>query len=276
MKSYTEKLHDELLGKLDELNRSYDPLMLSDPRLHLITQVINQIKEKLTTYSFKTEDDEVQYFKNCLPKMQSLYFYYKDKMDWDRIAVLGTDNARYTYHDRIFSQAENFRADNRTFCDYYRDGTNELDYFYFSRNSPANLEMHFDVRQIIDASTPPLHTELLAKFIAYTRLEFDSKKAISENEETLSPVKADRTTLKWTAKQIDIIELGYALKEANAFNDGNVSLNEIFKFFRDSFDMEIGNSSRLFQDLVRRKSSSPLFLDLLKKKLLQRIDTYLN
>jgi hypothetical protein len=242
----------------------------------MITNVIDQIKEKLTTHSFKNEEDEVYYFKHCLPKILSLYFYYKDKMEWDRIAVLGTDNARYTYHDRIFSQAEKFRVDNKTFCEYVRDGIRELDFFYFLRNSPVNLEVIYQVRRIIDATTPPLYSELLAKYIGYNRLEYDSKKIISENDEMLNPIKTGRTTLKWTAKQIDIIELGYALKEANAFNDGNVSLNEIFKFFRDSFGVDVGNSSRVFQDLVRRKSSSPLFLDFLKQKLLQRIDAYLN
>ena len=82
--------------------------------------------------------------------------------------------------------------------------------------------------------------------------------------------------LRWTAKQIDMIELGYALKEAKVFNEGNASLNEIFSFFSDSFGFETGNTSRIFQDIIRRKAGSPFFLDQLKQKLLHRIDNYLN
>jgi RteC protein len=275
MKSYTEKLHAELLAKLDGLNRNYDPLNLVDCRLQIIADTIDQIKEKLKKYQFKKTEEEAYYFKKVLPNTLSSYFYYQDKMEWDRIVRLGSNSSQYKYHDRIFSQAENFRTENMFFYDYCRGGGTDGDLVYFSRTSTINKERKYQPRMIIDPSTPPLYCELLAKYIAYSRLEFESKKFISENDETLNPVIGGRKTLKWTAKQIDIIELGYALKEANAFNDGNASLNEIFKFFRDSFDFEIGNSSRIFQDLVRRKSSSPFFLDFLKQKLLQRINTYL-
>ena len=229
MKSYTEKLHAELLAKLDELNRNYDPLNLVDCRLSIITGTIDQIKEKLKTHRFPTEEDEIHYFKKILPETLALYFYYADKMERDRIIRLDSNNCKYTFHDRIFSQAENFRAEQKNFYEYFRDGKTDMDNFYFLRISPINRETKYPVIRILHPSTPPLHCELLAKHIAYNRLEFESKIIISEEKETLSPFKTGHSKLKWTARQIDIVELGYALKEACAFNDGNASLNRDFQ-----------------------------------------------
>ena len=276
MKSYTEKQHAELLVELEELDRIYDPMIINDPRLFLITEAIDQIKQKLTKYSFKNDEEEVYYFKHILPKTLSLYFYYKDKMDWDCIAVVGRDHARYTYHDRIFSQAENFRTDNKTFCDYCRDGKSELDYFYFSRKSHANREISYDVRQITDASAPPIHTELLAKYIAYTRLEFESKKIIEGYDKSLPPINSTVTRLKWTGKNIELNELGNALFETGSFNDGKATKKEIFDYLGKVFEVKLGNHNRVFHDVINRKGSSTAFLDLLKEKLIARIDEMLN
>jgi hypothetical protein len=46
MKAYTEKLYRVLLSGLDKLNEQYDPQNLSDPRLGLIIETIDQIQEK--------------------------------------------------------------------------------------------------------------------------------------------------------------------------------------------------------------------------------------
>jgi hypothetical protein len=276
MKAFTEKMHNELLSKLDELDRNYDPIILTDPRLNIITDTIDQIKEKLKTHRFHIEEDEIHYFKKVLPETLALYFYYIDKMERDRIIRLDSDNCTYKFHDRIFSQAENFRTEHTIFYKYLRDGKTDMDNFYFLRTSPINKETKYPVIRILHPSTPPLHCELLAKHIAYNRLEFESKVIIAEVKETLSSLKTGQSKLKWTARQIDLIELGYALKEANAFNHGNASLNEIFRCFKNSFDFDTGSTSRIFQDIIRRKTDSPLFLDLLKQKLLERIDDFLN
>ncbi len=276
MKSYTENLHKELLSILDELDRNYDPLNLVDCRLQMITDVIEQIKEKLIKYQFKKAEDEVCYFKEILPNTLSLYFYYKDKMEWDRIVRLGTDNSRFKYHDRIFSQAEHFKTEHLIFYEYYRNGETKYDNIYFSRTSTINQECKYQVRMIIDPSTPPLYCELLAKHIAYNRLEYESKKIISGNDESLHPIKSTVKPLKWTGKNVELNELGNALFETGSFNYGEATKKEIFDYLEMVFDVKVGDPYRIFQDVIRRKGSCTVFLDLLKEKLMYRIDELLN
>ncbi|HEY2649480.1 MAG TPA: RteC domain-containing protein, partial [Puia sp.] len=81
---------------------------------------------------------------------------------------------------------------------------------------------------------------------------------------------------RWTGKQIDLIELGYALKETGSLNEGNASLKEIFEYLSEVFEVEPGNTSRLFQDIITRKTSQTAFIDLMKEKILKRIEDVLN
>lgn len=154
MKAYTEKLYRALLSELDKLNEQYDPQNLSDGRLGLIIETINQIEEKLKTRRFKNELDEVYFFKFILPPVLALYIYYSDKIEWDRIIRQGSPECRYKFIDRIYSQAETFRKDNSVFCNYSRDGKKELDHLYFCRNSPVNREIKYEIGRIIDPSSP--------------------------------------------------------------------------------------------------------------------------
>jgi hypothetical protein len=276
MKVFTEKLHNELLSKLDELDRNYNPQNLTDSRLYLIGTAIDKIKEKLKTWQFKCTEDEIHYFKNVFPKTLALYIYYSDKIEWDRINLQGSLECRYKLSDRLFLQAENFREENKVIYEYNRDERTDLDNLYFLRNSPLSRESGYQLINIIDSSSPPVHCKLIAMNIAYSRIENELKMIITEEQGKSSIIKSGKLILNWTGKQIDLIELGYGLFETGSFNNGNASRKDIFDYFEEVFDVDLGNTSSLFQDIVQRKTGSTTFLDIMRKKLLQRIDEFLN
>jgi len=274
MKVFTEKLHNELLSKLNELDKNYDPQNLTDPRLNLIAIAIDKIKVKLKTWQFKSTEDEIHFFKTVLPKTLSLYIYYSDKIEWDRINLQGSLECRYKLSDRLFLQAENFREEHKVIYEYNRDERTDLDKLYFLRNSPLNREPGYQLIQIMDPSSPPFQCRLLAMNIAYSRIENELKMIIAEEKGT-QPMKKSGKCI-WTGKQIDLIELGSGLYESGSFNNGNASRKDIFDYFEEVFDVDLGNTSSLFQDIVQRKTGTTKFLDQMKEKLLKRIDELLN
>ncbi|HEY8734041.1 MAG TPA: RteC domain-containing protein, partial [Puia sp.] len=265
MKSYTENLHNEILFKLDELDRNYNPQVLVDARLGIIADMIDQIKEELKSHQFTCKEDEVYYFKYILPSTLALYIYYSDKIQWDRIIRQGSPECQYKFIDRIYSQAETFRKDNHSFYVYYRDGKTELDNFYFLRNSPVNRETEYPVSRIIDPSSPPLHCGMLAMLIAYTRLEQELKLSISYNSEKSAPNVPEEDVLQWTGTKAGATELIYGLKRSGFINNGNVSLKRIKIWFEKTFNIDLGNTSKQFQELQRRKMSTGSIFDKLKE-----------
>lgn len=272
MKSYTEKLHTELLKKLDELNRNYEPQHLTDPRLKLITITIDQIKEKLKNYYFENEEDEIHYFKKVLPDTMALYLYYSDKIEWDRIVRLGSPECSYKFTDRIYLQAENFRRDYKNIYEYIRDEKSNLDKIYFLRTSPFNTESKYQLRQIIDPSSPPVHCELLAMNIAYSRLEHEMKTSLKENQDKTSLTSSNEDDLPWTGTKASATELIYALKHSGLIDNGNASLNKMKKWFEKAFSIELGNISKIFQDIQSRKMNNISVFDKLKEAFKKAID----
>ena len=276
MKSYTEKLHEELLSKLAEMDKNYNPNDLFDPRLSILITAIDQIKEKLLDHRFRSDEEEINYFKTVLPKTMALYIYYSERVEWDRIISLDSPERRYKFHDHIYSVAEDFRKEWVSLYEYYRDGKTHLDNLYFLRSSPFNRETRYSPGRIINPCSPPHHCVMLAVLLAYTRLEQEIKTTVSENKENVSPPRAGKVKLRWTGKQSELIELGYGLKEMGSFNNGAASLKDIFDGLGEAFDAETGNTSRLFQDIVGRKGSSTAYLDQMREKLRKRIDDLLD
>ncbi len=272
MKSYTEKLHEELLSKLQELDDHYDPLNLTDPRLKIITETVDQIKEKLKSHVFANTEDEVYYFKFVLAPTLALHTYYADKIEWDRIIRLGSPECRYRFHERVYTQAENFRKMHGTFLNYIRDGRKGLDHVYFLRTESKISDDSNNMAYIIDPSSPPFYCGVLATWIAYTKMELELKKAVREDPERPIQMKRGIRKLRWTGKQIELVELGYALHATGSFNDGKANLKDIFEFFEEAFEVDPGNTSRLFQDMLRRQTGYTTYLDMMIAKLHKRID----
>jgi hypothetical protein len=64
----------------------------------------------------------------------------------------------------------------------------------------------------------------------------------------------------------------YALQSAGSFNNGTVDLKELANHFQSYFNVDLGNYYRTFQDMRIRKINRTTFLDLLKGRLIQRMD----
>jgi hypothetical protein len=272
MKAFTEKLHNELLSKLNELDRNYDPLMLTDPRLSIITGTIDQIKEKLKTHHFENEEDEIHYFKKVLPETMALYIYYSDKIEWDHINRQGSPECSYRFTDRIYLQAENFRKEYKGIYEYNRDEKSHLDKIYFLRKSPINSECKYQLGQIIDPSSPPIHCELLSMNIAYSRLEHEMKMSLKENTDKNAPINLNEDNLSWTGTKASATELLYGLKRSGLINNGNVSQKKMTMWFEKTFSIDLGNTSKVFQEIQSRKMDNLSVFDKLKEAFKKAID----
>ena len=76
--------------------------------------------------------------------------------------------------------------------------------------------------------------------------------------------------LNWTLSKTDLIELIYALHSGGAFNKGTASIAQIARFFENVLQIQLGNTSMTFQEILRRKDSTA-FLERLKGKLEEHI-----
>jgi hypothetical protein len=272
MMDFTKKLHEDLLSKLTELDRSDICENLADPRLSLICQSIEQIRKKLKNHKFPNEMDEIHYFKSVLPCTLSLMIYYTDKIEWNRILRRDSTEIIREFYERAFKKINNFRKENKIFYEYCRNGKTHLDSIYFLRNSPMNMETIDQMESLRDPSCPTIHCAMVATFLAHMKQEEEMYMAMTIRKNGASLNANENKTLQWTGKIIDLIELGSALHENKAFNKGNVSQKEMFEYLAKVFRVDVGNIYRQFQDLRMRKTGYTKYLDLLAQQLRKRID----
>ena len=77
--------------------------------------------------------------------------------------------------------------------------------------------------------------------------------------------------LIFTAPKVCLIELGYALKAHGSFNNGNAPVNKIIRALEQMTGIDLGNTSRSFQEIRARKMGLTKYLDALKTSLTERM-----
>ncbi len=273
MLEFAQKLHDELLLELDSQNENHNIKSFSpDQRLSLILASIDRLKEKLKSYEFLSEEDEVYFFKKLLPLFLSLHLYYKEKFDLQSIELFGTPQLRNGYFERLFIRIEDFFNENAEFLKYYRSGKTYLDKYYFLRNSSFQQE-HMDLlTSLIDPSCCTIYSIKVANILTYSKLERDIRNIfLGEKDEGL-PLTNNKTKLEWTDTKAGLVELIYSLKAKGAFNNGKAGLKNITEYFENMFSVRLGNTSRSFQEILSRKTGYTQYIDKLRDNLNSRID----
>jgi RteC protein len=80
--------------------------------------------------------------------------------------------------------------------------------------------------------------------------------------------------LVFTAPKVYLNELGYAMKAHGSFNNGNAPVHKILSALEKMANVDLGNTSRTFQQILARKMGYTKYLDSLKLSLNERIDDF--
>ena len=97
------------------------------------------------------------------------------------------------------------------------------------------------------------------------------EKGLRKKDFFRSPVQA-RSSICWTGKIVDLVELLYALDTCNCINNGEIGVEELAEALSKIFGVEIKNCFSAYIDMKRRKADSrTYFLDELREKLNRRM-----
>ena len=77
--------------------------------------------------------------------------------------------------------------------------------------------------------------------------------------------------LQWTGTQVEFVELVYSLNDAGSINNGNISLKEQFALMGETFNLQIKDYYRYFNDITHRTGDCTIYLNKLKRVLMQHL-----
>ena len=277
MIDFTQKLHEDLLQKLEAMNELNDSKkMTPDPQLQLILETIDQIKQKLKRYNFDSEEEEIYFFKNLLPEFLSLFIYYSEKAAIKCSERIGTEQSKIEYLDQLFLKMDYFFKANTDFFNYYRFGKTRFDNYYFLRNT-SSYNDHLDLPAfMMDESFCTIYSWKVATINAYARVEKEIRFHSNENNQSLKNgegnPESESLGLEWTDSKRGLTELIYSLQEQGCFNNGRADVKTITLGFEKAFSVKLGNTSSTYQQLLSRKKGTSSYLTRLQEKFEQRIN----
>ncbi|AEA43681.1 RteC domain-containing protein [Fluviicola taffensis] len=248
--------------------------------LELSQKFLRQIKKELVDAKFSIEVDEIEFFRELKPRMHAQVYYFKSLLSAEQNFPIGTDKIKKQFLNKHLERFHIFFEENKDFIRYYRSGQTHLDSVYFVRqNAHLHKNMEHDFSEI-DFRWNTGYDLILAKCMAYEKLELHIKNELARIEKyddiMASPFNsfvAPKSKLKWTDSKTALVELGYALHANGSINNGNADLKTVMNTLQEMFQVELGDYYKIYHEIKSRKIVQSKYLCQLIESLNNKIES---
>lgn len=240
----------------------------------ITNNALKELREALTRYRFKSIEEEVDFFKNIKPSVhaQVLFFIELYQIELQRPSIT-EKKQQISYFKKLSAHYTQLLRKNYMLQLYHKTQRSAEDQQLFCRNSTIPYLVPIDPLEDFDTLFPPASTEL-SRIIAYEKvLDHISQIIKSIRTGSKQPSIHQSSGMNWTGSKIELIELAYALHSTTCINNGKIEIKRIITALEQVFNVELGAFYRIFQNIRIRQGSRTAFMDQLKEKLLDRMDT---
>ena len=270
MESTYLSLVKECEAALLPLTEEKEILTLSEQNVCLIRDYLQKLRQLVREKGFANPQQEQRFFKEIKPRLVSHGIYGIRLFELTYSYPKSSPKKQEEYLHRRIEGFQAFFKDYQEFYHYYCRGASVLDEYYFVRgNKEVFLHDPFVIYQDLYFSTS--YDGVVAHFMAYERLIDYLQDQINRGGPTVPEKTKNFSSLTWTAKKVDLVELIYALHTGEVFNHGQADLKQIVRLLERSFHIELGEVYRSFLEIRARKIENTKFLNFLKKVLAQRM-----
>lgn len=275
MKLLSQKLMSELQQRLNGIHsETAEPLQYAEHGIKASITVLEKLKTKFIAHQFQDKAAEIDFFRNCKPQLASKLIYYNEIYTISSNKPIGSKKAIRNYYKIELDKLEMFFNENLEFYRYYRTGNQSLDNKYFLRGR-YDLKLSLDSFYFqADQRFSTSHDYKVAKNLANDAIRVFLESEIQRLEQSSEDIgyTPNKRNLVWTGSKVALVELIYALHTERVFNNGNSELKEVVNLFEESFGVDLGQFNRVFLEIRARKSERTKFLNVLKEKLISRMD----
>ena len=252
-----------------------DPIQRSESAINIIINSIEKLKVIFEKEKVKSQEIEIDFFKNIKPRFTSKLIYYNTVFKIETKKPHGGERILKKYLNNELDKLKRYFDNNLDFYKYYRTGSNYLDHKYFTRGK-------FDIKLTLDSfyfevdhTFSTSHDYKVAKIMAHDLIQvyLEDKLLMLENKEPKEKSQVNpKVKQTWTGSKVALIELLYALHTEGVFNNGASDLKDVAEYFENIFNIDLGQYHRAFLEIRMRKSDQTKFLNSLKEKLVKRME----
>jgi hypothetical protein len=243
--------------------------------VEIILISIANLKKNITKNIFKTDSEEIQFFKEIKPQFSSKLIYYNMVYKIEMKRPNGGNRIVKKYFQNELQKLKAYFDNELDFYKYYRSGSSYLDHKYFLRGK-------FDIKLALDSyyfetdtSFSTSHDFKVARILAndLIQLYIEDQLIMIENKDLGDKSqRKPNTKLIWTSSKVALTELIYALHSEGVFNNGAADLKDIAENFEHIFEIDLGQYRRTFLEIRARKNDKTKFITTLNDALLKRME----
>ena len=252
-----------------------DPIQRSENAVNIIINAVEKLKIIFEKEKTKSQEQEIDFFKNIKPKFTSKLIYYNAIYKIETKKPHGGERIVKKYINNELEKLKRYFDSNLDFYRYYRTGSNYLDVKYFTRGK-------FDIKLALDSfyfeadhSFSTSHDFKVAKIMAHDLIQvyLEDMLLMIENKEPREKSQVNhKLKQNWTGSKVALTELLYALHTEGVFNNGTSDLKDIAEYFENIFNIDLGQYHRALLEIRMRKSDQTKFLNSLKETLIKRME----
>ena len=274
MKGFADKLEKEIDNRLKAIEKSNLNVLKKSLEASLVLgDAFQRLRDFITNYTFKSEAEEIEFFKVIKPRLYHCLIYYRKVYNIEMNRPVGVESQKAYLIDEI-KAINRYNNKHSDFVRYYRSGITHLDSLYYLRgrtDTALYLEsFHYERDPKFSTNADFKVAKLLANELlsAYLKGELEALEYVK----TASTDSLPSVRLTWQDSKTDLTELIYLLDSKRSF--GNVPLSQLAAYIDNVFNIHLDtNLSRTFCDMKLRNNPTP-WIDKAKQALLQRMRTW--
>ncbi|MDN3664087.1 RteC domain-containing protein [Algibacter miyuki] len=249
---------DTFLNSLGEIRNNYhEPIAVSNKSIILCRNLLYNFKKQIIENGFKTEHEEIQFFKRVKQIPLTQLIYYTEIRSFEIQFPKANKDSQKKHITHKLKKLNRFFLYHLDFGHYIETKQSHFDVQYYTRGHLDNILVTSTKFYFQDPDFCTARDMLLSKFKAYKLLI----KYLQSRLNKLTEPNNSQADLKWTANKTALTELIYALHCNRVINNGNSDLKEIADSLQNLFNFELGNFYKTFSEIKARKNSRTKFLD---------------
>ncbi|ADQ16007.1 Tetracycline regulation of excision, RteC [Leadbetterella byssophila DSM 17132] len=274
MKNSLKKILADTENKLLAIHtQNENAVNVSVLSIEIITQSLIELKQFVINHGFRSEIEEINFFKNVKPSLVSKFIYYNTILHFEAKKDKLTNKCFKKSLQKELKRIKHFSIDNWEFYKYYKMNDTFYDKEYFLRESHKADFIFFDHFFEIDQSFSTTHDYKISRIIANDLIQvYLTDQILRLKQSSLKDSVVEQLNLDWTESKAALIELIYALHSRSVFNNGNIEIKWIAKSFEKMLNIELGDLYHTYLEIRNRKINQTKFLDTLKYSLIKKME----
>jgi len=257
MELYFE-IGQKMFYELNELQHSIpNSKKRTEKSILLVSEALTQLRIQVRDRGFKSQEDEIHFFKTIKPEIYSHLILYSKILDIEVKRPVLSMNKLKVYIGHKKKEFRYLIQDNLEFIQYYQNEHTHFDKFYFLRNVDCLHSMNQNSIIYYDPEFSTSHSYLVANIKAFDLLI----KYLESSGKPEVPNQFNHSPLTWTDSKASLVELIYAIHHSKVINNGNTEIKDLSNVFGQLFNIDLKDIYKIFHEINSRKNDRNKFIN---------------